>query len=319
MIQDDVVWRVINQGHCAFKTKTITQNFCRNEYNLTGLCNRHSCPLANSRYATVMEHKGHCFLYMKTIERAHLPSKQWEKVKLPKNYRKALELIDEQLEFWGKFQRHKCKQRLTKLHQMIIRQRKLKISSMHTQEKMVTINKKYEKREFNREKGAEKAAQLERAIEKELVQRLKSGTFYPQEVYNLNQKVFLDTIGKEEVADLEEAQEYEIDEEVEEEYNSEDIDEDELAMLEDEEENDDNLDLEDQGSDDQAEKLTGKKRPRVKIGYEEEEESALEYEYEEEDLQPQKKQLAFNELSKRSKVTLNSSKKKGALKGLVDF
>jgi hypothetical protein len=29
---------------------------------------------------------------------------------------------------------------------------------MHTQEKMVTINKKYEKREMAREKGAEKAA-----------------------------------------------------------------------------------------------------------------------------------------------------------------
>lgn len=200
MIQDDTVWQIINNGHCAFKSKTVTQTFCRNEYNLTGMCNRHSCPLANSRYATVLEHKGQCYLYMKTAERAHLPKQLWEKIKLPRNYQKALELIDEQLEFWGKFQRHKCKQRLTKLHQMIIRQRKLKISADHTQETLVRINKKYEKREKNREAAALKAAQVERAIEKELLNRLQVGTFY-KNIYNLDKKDFEEKLAEEEIPD----------------------------------------------------------------------------------------------------------------------
>ena len=82
----------------------------------------------------------------------------------------------------------------------------------------MTINKKYEKREAAREKGAEKAAQVERAIEKELLQRLKSGTFYPKEIYNLDAKQFEKHLDEEEV---EEAEQYDIDEEADEEAEDE--------------------------------------------------------------------------------------------------
>ena len=51
---DDVVWEIINTGHCSYKVKTVDRNFCKNPYNLTGLCSKQSCPLSNSNYATVL-------------------------------------------------------------------------------------------------------------------------------------------------------------------------------------------------------------------------------------------------------------------------
>ncbi|WOL09606.1 hypothetical protein Cni_G18359 [Canna indica] len=186
MQHDDVIWQVIRHNHCSFMAKITTGNFCRNPYNVTGICNRSSCPLANSRYATIRDHDGVFYLYMKTIERAHKPNELWERVKLPRNYEKALETIDKNLEYWPKLLVHKIKQRLTKMTQYRIRMRKLELK---VREKIMTVPRKEKKREARREEKAERAAVLDKSIENELLERLKKGVYgdiynYPVEAYN---------------------------------------------------------------------------------------------------------------------------------------
>merc|ERR1712000_331449 len=182
MSSDEIVWQVINQQFCSFKLKLATkeQNFCRNEHNLTGFCNRQSCPLANSRYATVRPdpETGALCLFIKSPERAHLPSKWWEKIRLPNNYEKALASIDEKLIYWPKFYIHKCKQRLTRLTQVAIRERRIAKEEDRLGERLVPkLAPKIRRREETRERKAEAAAKVERAIERELIERLRSGAY----------------------------------------------------------------------------------------------------------------------------------------------
>lgn len=262
--------------------RTETQNLCRNEYNVSGLCNRQSCPLANSNYATVREEDGKLFLYIKTIERAAFPSKLWEKVKLSQQYEKALEQIDEQLEYWPRHSKHRCKQRMTKLFQYLIRIRKLANSR---QKKLIPLSRRVEKRERRREGKALLAAKLDNAIEKELLERLQKGTY--NDLYQFSEKAFQKALEPEAEVESEyetDAEEKEVEEEDEDTGQVQYVAADQFVESDDEDEDMEDMGLpgpssrkqvDDSSSDDEdvdrVLRKFRKKRAKIEIEYETEE------------------------------------------------
>lgn len=141
---------------------------------------------------------------MKTVERAHSPKNLWEKVLLSRNYTKALSQLDEHLQYFPKVLLHRNKQRLTKIHQYLLRMRKIKLKELAGKKaKIVTApTRKIAQRESRREQKALVAAKITHKVEQELVDRLAKGTY--GDIYNFEQTTFRKALEQLEDEDKEE-------------------------------------------------------------------------------------------------------------------
>ncbi|KAJ4827727.1 hypothetical protein Tsubulata_046772 [Turnera subulata] len=122
---DELVWELIRgKGNCCFRARISSALYCTNEFNVTGLCDRGSCPLANSFSSTIKEDEGRLYLYYKNVESPNRPKDLWARVMLPKSLEKALEKIDHHLPNWPKSVVNWTKLRFTAMRQRQIRAEK---------------------------------------------------------------------------------------------------------------------------------------------------------------------------------------------------
>lgn len=174
-MSDENIWRNIGgENYCSFKMKTEDSVLCRNPNNLTGMCDRFSCPLANSKYATVRAVDEELYLFVKEPERVHVPRDMYEQIKLSPDHEEALKQIDTHLEFWNEKIIHKCKQKLSKLTQYLQR---LEYFKEHGRAEYMVRKKKMNRREKLRALKSLNKINFEKNIGEELMLRLESGIY----------------------------------------------------------------------------------------------------------------------------------------------
>lgn len=176
MLDDQAIWKAIGEKHsfCSFKMMTETETLCRNANNVSGICSREMCPLANSKYATVRTMDDKVFLLLKEPERARNPKKLYEKIQLDEDYDKALEQIEKEMKGWSKLLKHKCKQRLTKLFEYLERKALLDAAGRPV---YLRRKRKTERQDRAREIKASRAAKIEETLAQELLERYKAGVY----------------------------------------------------------------------------------------------------------------------------------------------
>ncbi|KAM0672871.1 HMG-like nuclear protein [Ordospora colligata] len=174
-MSDESIWRSIcGKNYCSFKMSTEDKLLCRNPNNVTGICERFSCPLANSKYATVRAIGEELYLFVKEPERLHVPKDMYEQIKLSMNYEEALKEIDTNLEFWDDKMIHKCKQKLSKFTQYL---RRLEYFKEHGKAEYMVRKKKMNRREKLRALRSLNKVNFEKNIGDELMMRLESGIY----------------------------------------------------------------------------------------------------------------------------------------------
>lgn len=172
---DENLWKTIgNKKFCSFKKKANEDYLCRNKNNVTGLCNSFSCPLANTKYATVRCEGEELFLYVKEPERIYKPNEEFEKIKLSKNYEEGLAQIEKELEFFNEKLIHKCKQRHTKLTEYLER---LEYFKEHGRTEYMVRKRKMNKKEKLAALQCLEDLDFEKEIGEELMMRLESGVY----------------------------------------------------------------------------------------------------------------------------------------------
>ncbi|EPR77934.1 MAK16 Nuclear protein [Spraguea lophii 42_110] len=180
-MSDESIWQTIGgDNFCAYKMKTDTITLCKHKNNVTGICEKQSCPLANSKYATVREIDKKLYLFIKQPDKYYEPKNMYQKILLSK-YEDALLEIDKHLNGYDKDLIHKCKQRLTKLDQYLERTKIIEEIGVEKYEARRKLRVKQTKKEA---KNVLNTVNFDNILEKEILERLELG-IYGEEIKDL--------------------------------------------------------------------------------------------------------------------------------------